>query len=135
MFARREPEHLRTGRWGERRAAKWLRRRGYRICGRRVRAGRRGELDIVARDGETLVFVEVKTRRSRGPARPAASVNRRKRRTLRRAALSYLKRMRPPPRYFRFDVIEVIGPRGTRRPEIRHIRGALSLRNDQKTWW
>ena len=49
-------KHLDTGLWGERVAAKALRKKGYRILGCRVRVGTRDEIDVVARDGKTLVF-------------------------------------------------------------------------------
>jgi putative endonuclease len=121
------PIHLATGRWGERQAGRWLERSGYRILGRRVRMGRRGELDIVARHGNCLVFVEVKTRRNEDFVRPAAAVDRAKRRNLRRAASHYMARLNQPPDTFRFDVLEVIGRPGDRRPTVRHIRNAFTM--------
>ncbi|MBT4819215.1 MAG: YraN family protein, partial [Lentisphaerae bacterium] len=64
---------MRLGRRGERIAARLLREVGYDVLARNFRA-EAGEIDIVARDGETLCFVEVKTRRRIGKARPAAAV-------------------------------------------------------------
>lgn len=71
-------ENLETGEWGEKQAERMLKRKGYRILGRRVRVGTRDEIDLVARDGATLVFVEVKTRKSEdlaGPCRPLTGRN------------------------------------------------------------
>ena len=93
-----------TGRWGEQQAEEMLRRKGYRILGRRLRIGLRDEIDLVARDGEILVFVEVKTRRREDFGRPLDSVDRRKRQVLSRAAVRYLRRLKYPPVCFRFDV-------------------------------
>jgi putative endonuclease len=123
----RLPFHLSAGLWGERQAERWLANRGYRILGRRVRTGWREELDLVARDGEILVFVEVKTRRSEVFGRPVASVNRAKRLALSRAAVHYLKRLGFPPICFRFDVVEVVGIAGDPAPVIRHIANAFPL--------
>jgi putative endonuclease len=122
-----EPPHLRAGRWGEERAAAFLRRQGLRIVGRRVRVGRRGELDVLAIDGETLVFVEVKTRADESFGRAAAAVDRKKRRHLGLAAVRYLQRLKEKPNHFRFDIVEVVGVEGGPEPEITHIENAFSL--------
>lgn len=116
-----------TGKWGEEHAARLLRKSGFRIIGRRVRVGRRDELDIVARDGKELVFVEVKTRKSEDFGRPAAAVDRKKRDVMSRAAVRYLKALRFPRACFRFDVVEVIGEPGDVHPGMRHIRNAFHL--------
>ncbi len=113
-----------AGRWGEAEAAAWLRHQGYTILGARVRPNRRDELDLVARRKDTLVFVEVKTRRSEEFGRPAAAVNRRKRHSLCRAAAAYLRRAGHPALFYRFDVIEVIGRPGAT-PVIRQIEDAF----------
>jgi putative endonuclease len=115
------------GVWGEQQAEAFLEKKGYRILGRRVRVGRRDELDLVARDGEILVFVEVKTRRSEDFGRPLSFVRRAKRHALSRAAVRYLKRLHPPPKYFRFDVVEVIGSAGSPGVKARHIVNAFPL--------
>ena len=115
------------GKWGERLAARHLRGKGYRILGRRVRMGRRDELDIVARDGDSLVFVEVKARSSETYGRPVASVDREKRQALSRAAVAYLQKLKFPPLYFRFDVVEVVGECGAAQPSINHIENAFTL--------
>lgn len=118
---------LSTGAWGEAQAEGALRQKGYAILGRRVRVGRRDELDLVARDGEVLVFVEVKTRKGEHFGRPGTAVNHAKRHYLSRAAVRYLKQLRSPPEAFRFDVIEVVGKTGSPAPLIRHIENAFPL--------
>ncbi len=122
------PAHLAAGLWGEAQAEQHLRAKGYHILGRRVRLGRRDELDLVARAGDALVFVEVKTRSAAGLARPAAAVNHAKRRTLARAAARYLARLGPRrPHHYRFDVVEVIGHADGPVPEIKHIESAFQI--------
>lgn len=116
-----------SGFWGETQAAAELRRRGYAIIGRRVRVGRRDEIDLLARRGGVLVFVEVKTRRNETFGRPAAAVTRRKRHYLSRAAVRYMRRLKPAPQYFRFDVVEVVGAPDGPPPVIRHIENAFTL--------
>ncbi|MDD5677790.1 MAG: YraN family protein [Kiritimatiellae bacterium] len=116
-----------SGQWGEAQAERTLRQKGYAILGRRVRIGRRDELDLVARDGNVLVFVEVKTRKTEVFGRPNDSVNHAKRHYLSRAAVRYLKHLRQRPEAFRFDVVEVIGTVDTPSPLIRHIENAFSL--------
>lgn len=122
------PEHLKTGVWGEQVAADFLKQQGYRILGQRVRIGTRDELDLVARDGDCLVFVEVKTRGSEAYGRPISAVDRKKRHTLSRGAIRYVQRLKNPRVCFRFDVVEVIGHADAETPpEIRHIKNAFPL--------
>ncbi|MFO7870069.1 MAG: YraN family protein [Kiritimatiellia bacterium] len=116
-----------AGEWGEDVAVAALRKKGFRIVGRQVRLARRDELDIVARDGDSLVFVEVKTRKNEDFGRPVEAVDRRKRHVLSRAAVRYLKRMKNPHVCFRFDVVEVIGQPFTENPVVNHIENAFSL--------
>ncbi len=100
------------GRAGEAVAAAALRARGYRILDRNVRL-RRGELDLVADDAGTIVFVEVKTRRTAAYGTPAEAVGGRKRQALIRLAEAYLARRRLTGRPCRFDVAEVwVAPGG-----------------------
>jgi putative endonuclease len=115
------------GAWGEHCAGRFLKKCGFRILGERVRFGSHDELDLVAREGRVLVFVEVKTRGSEAFGRPASSVGRGKRRALSRAAVHYLRRKHYPRVHIRFDVVEVIGALGDPAPEIRHIRNAFPL--------
>lgn len=111
-----------------------MKAKGYKILGRRLRIGLRDEIDLIARDGEVLVFVEVKTRRTEAFGRPVESVDRRKRHALSRAATRYLARLRQPV-CFRFDVVEVVGRQGDATPTIRHIENAFMLdRRYQLPW-
>ena len=125
MTVRRE--HLETGKWGERTAARLLKKKGFKILGRRVTVGRRDEIDLVARDGKCLVFVEVKTRGSERFGRPAEAVDRAKRHTLSRAAVRYLQAAKAKPVNFRFDVVEIVGSPMDSDPLTRHIEDAFAL--------
>ena len=97
---------LPLGRRGERAAEKYLRRVGYRIVERNFRAAG-AEIDIVAMDGETLVFVEVKTRRSRDAGAPEEAVDERKQKQIRRAAEIFARRYRADEVTMRFDIIAI----------------------------
>ena len=115
------------GNWGEDRAARYLRLHGYRIVERNFRC-RQGEIDIIARKGEIVAFVEVKQRKNAdfGEAREFVTFSK-QRRIIAAAELWLLKtgcELQP-----RFDVIEVYAPAGTRTlfPEIRHIENAFSV--------
>jgi len=125
--ARRRKDTDRIGKWGEKMASRILKDKQYRILGKRVRVGTRDEIDIVARDGEVLVFVEVKTRAMETFGRPASAVDRKKRHSLSRAAVRYLKRLGNPRLYFRFDVVEVIGEMNGPETRINHIENAFTL--------
>ena len=120
-----EPRNLRRGRLGERAAERHLRRAGYRILAANFR-GRHGEIDLVARDGDSLVFVEVKTRSREDWSRPADAVDAKKRRRISRTALEYLNRVGNPRVHFRFDIVEVLlDPDRVR--EVRHLQDAFPL--------
>ena len=108
---------------GERAAERLLRRKGYIIVGRNVRNSF-GELDLVAVDGRTVVFVEVKARRS-DLENPAEAVTEEKQRRLTRAALAYLKRNHLLEQSARFDVAAVVWPKNERRPTVRHYVNAF----------
>lgn len=94
------------GRKGEETAARFLARCGWKIIARNVRAGH-GEIDLVAEDGETLVFVEVKTGSTAAFGRPEEWVTPAKQRALVRAALRYLAEQGLADRPCRFDVVAV----------------------------
>jgi putative endonuclease len=111
---------------GERLAASYLRRRGLRILARNFSTPR-GEIDLIARDRDTLVFVEVKTRRQ---GTPAEAVDLEKQRRLTLAALSFLKLHRLLNRNVpcRFDVVAIVWPSAddpSSRPQIEHFPSAF----------
>ena len=109
---------------GERAAAKYLKRQGFRIVSRNY-ATPWGEIDIVALDGATIVFVEVKTRQSIAAGHPFEAVNHEKQSKLTRMALVYLKKYKLLEHPARFDVVSIIWPEGSRNPEITHFRNAF----------
>jgi putative endonuclease len=121
-------ERLSLGRRGEDLVAARLERAGWRIVGRNVRLPS-GELDLVALDGRTLVFVEVKAARAGnrlGPERPAHAVGARKQLKLRRLAREWIAERRGPSGVagYRFDVVGVsFGADGL--ADVDHIRAAF----------
>ena len=119
------PRHLRHGRLGERAAKKHLRRLGLKFLVANFRS-ERGEIDLVFRDRDCLVFVEVKTRSSEDWTRPAAAVDARKRRLLSQTALDYLRLLKNPEVKFRFDIVEVLLANGAVR-EVRHLPNSFTL--------
>ena len=108
---------IRLGARGERIAARHLKRNGYRIVSRNFRAAG-AEIDLVAMDGETLVFVEVKTRLGAGAGAPQEALDRRKQAHIRRAATIFADRNRAESRAIRFDVVAIAGAGYDRRIEI-----------------
>ena len=113
---------LPLGRRGERAAEKHLRRNGYRIVARNFRAAG-AEIDLVAIDGDTLVFVEVKTRRSRAAGAPEEAVDERKQKRMRRAAQVFATRYRADEVEMRFDIVAVDA--SSKRLEIELLRNAF----------
>lgn len=113
-----------TGRLGEETARAYLLREGYQILEANYRS-RHGELDLVARDGDVLVFVEVRTRRGAAYGTPEESVDLRKRRKLTELAEAYLQTLPEPVPTCRIDVVVVeLGPgRSVRRIDL--IRNAV----------
>jgi len=112
------------GERGERHAARFLRRKGYKIVATRRRL-RYGEIDVVAVDRDTIVFVEVKTRRSETGPRPALAVDDLRRRRMTRAATAFLKSHGLLEYPARFDIVEVVWPADQRRPAIEHHENAF----------
>lgn len=112
-----------VGAYGERLAVRHLIDSGLVLLDRNWRCNA-GEIDIIARDGDVLVFCEVKTRRSAGFGTPAEAVDRRKVARLRHLAAQWLAEAGVRPADVRFDVVAVVTPRrGT--PRVEHIRGAF----------
>ena len=100
--------HAWVGRRGEDIAAAWLRARGARILYRNFRAPGGGEVDIVAREGEVLLFIEVKTRTAGGAGRPLDAVDDDKRRLMRKGGREWLRLLGRRDLPWRYDVIEVV---------------------------
>ena len=103
-----EPESARRGRLGENQACRFLRKNGYKILYRNFEGRSGGEIDIICRDQEVLVFVEVKTRSTDYFGRPFDAVRRDQQRRISRGALAWLRMLDNPEIAFRFDVVEVI---------------------------
>jgi putative endonuclease len=123
--------HLQTGSQGETEAYLFLRSQGYRIVAANFRVPKhRGEIDLIGWDGETLCFIEVKTRSGEGLTPPEAAVDAAKRSHIREVARAYLLRLpaeRHPP--CRFDVVSVINNDGENQPKLKLIKGAFRWSN------
>lgn len=119
-----EAHHQHLGKLGEDLACRELERRGYTILARRYRT-RLGEIDIVARDGETLVFVEVKARGSATWGHPTEAITPGKRRRLARMAADYLARRRAGDCACRFDVVTILMDRPP--PKVTLFRNAFGV--------
>ena len=120
-----KPTHLLRGELGERAAKRHLRALGFKFLTANFKTTR-GEIDLVFRDGDCLVFVEVKTRSNEEWSRPAAAVNASKRRRISKSALDYLRQLRHPPVKIRFDIVEVLLANDVVR-EIRHLPNTFPL--------
>ena len=119
------PVHLERGARGEKLARRHLRRNGYKILYRNFRGHSGGEIDIVCRDHDTLVFVEVKTRTSEDFGRPIETIRAEQRQRISRGALAWLRMLDDPDILFRFDVVEVVLT--TEEPRIELIQNAFGL--------
>ncbi len=106
---------------GERAAARFLRRKGMRVITRGYRT-RYGEIDLIARDGDILVFVEVKSRRQ---GVPAEAVTFEKQRRITLAALHFLRKHDLLDLRSRFDIVAVVWPDERGEPQIEHIPNAF----------
>jgi putative endonuclease len=113
------------GRRGEDAATRFLKRLGFRILARGLDS-RLGELDIIAVDDRTIVFVEVKTRTSTDAGHPVEAIDATKQRRMTQAALAYLKSHGLLQHAARFDVVAVTWPENARRPTIEHYKNAFS---------
>ena len=117
---RREP----LGDSGENLAAEYLRGIGFKIL-ERQHSSRIGELDLIARDDDTIVFVEVKTRKSTMAGLPVEAVTPQKQLQITRAALVYLKQNGLLECRTRFDVVAILLPDDSDKPQITHYRNAF----------
>jgi putative endonuclease len=119
-----KPIHLERGTLGETAARRFLQERGLKFLTANF-ASKRGEIDLIFRDGETLVFIEVKTRSPGGWTRPARAVDLRKRQALVRTADDYLRLLKNPQVAYRFDVVEVLLTEGEV-TDLRHLANAFN---------
>ena len=115
-----------VGAKGEKLAVKFLKRKGYKIVQRNYRC-KLGEIDIVARQDRTVVFVEVKTRQTQEFGPPQSAVTAAKKRQISRAALWYIKEKKLVDQSCRFDVIGISSSPESRKPKIEHIENAFPL--------
>lgn len=99
----------RFGSLGEDLAAVYLSANGYKLAQKNYRAGRMGEIDIIASDKEYICFIEVKTRTGNMFGTPGESVNRNKQENIRKLAWTYLKLNGLVEKPVRFDIVEVTG--------------------------
>jgi putative endonuclease len=113
------------GQRGEDAAARYLKRKGYHLLAR-GHDSPLGELDLIAVDGRTIVFVEVKTRASTDAGHPVEAIDSRKERRMTQAALAYLKAQGLLKYAARFDVVAITWPEKSRRPRIEHYPNAFS---------
>lgn len=112
-----------VGAYGERLAVRHLVDSGLVLLDRNWRCPH-GEIDIIARDGDVVVFCEVKTRRGPAYGAPAEAVDERKVTRLRRLAAEWLAQTRVRPQEVRFDLISVVSPRRGS-PRVEHVTGAF----------
>lgn len=111
---------------GEEEAARWLKRHGVRVIERNVRT-KLGEIDLIARDGDTLVFIEVKTRRGEAMGPPAAAVTPPKQRRIGKLAQAYMQRRRLAGVACRFDVVGVLLGENDSVVGIQHLPNAFDV--------
>lgn len=119
------PAHLRAGTLGETAAKKYLKQQGLKFLTANFRSTR-GEIDLIFRDGDCLVFAEVKTRSSEEWSRPAAAVDAKRQRRLSQCGLDYLQLLNNPRVKIRFDIVEVLLSQGKVR-EIRHLPNTFPM--------
>jgi putative endonuclease len=112
------------GNYGERVAADWLRTQGCKILAKNFRGPKKGEVDIIARHGKLLLFVEVKTRREGSSVRPYDAVNRSKQSLIEKGANAWLKQLGTRNLPWRFDIIEIYVQDG-KLPRIHRIENAF----------
>lgn len=118
-----DPRHD-LGRRGEDLAAKYLEGLGYRIIARRERI-LRGDLDLIALDDRTVVFVEVRTRSDTQHGHPVETIDRRKQRRIATLANAYIRRHRLEDCRVRIDVVTVVFHGAAQPPEVEHYRDAF----------
>lgn len=113
------------GEQGERQAARYLKKKGYKVVTANYRC-KYGEIDLIARDADILIFIEVKTRTSTDFGVPGAAVDYRKQQQISKVAHHYLITHHNDDVDVRFDVISILSPRG-QKTEIEHISDAFDF--------
>lgn len=121
-----QPAHLRKGELGEEAAEHYLRQRGLKLLARNFTSDR-GEIDRIFREGQCMVFVEVKTRSNENWSRPAAAVDSRKRKLICQTAMDYLKQLQFPKCKLRFDIVEVLLNEKEQVDQLRHLSNAFEM--------
>jgi len=119
------PEHLQHGRLGEEAAKKHLRKLGLKYLMANFGIAGKGEVDLIFREEDCLVFVEVKTRSSEDWSRPSSAVDRDKRARLVKMSLAYRRRLPNPYVKYRYDIVEVLLADG-KVQKVRHIPNAFT---------
>ena len=125
------PKHLQTGAWGEGLAAAYLRQKGYVILDRDWRSGHR-DIDIIAKDGDCTVFVEVKTRHDTNITAPLDAITSDKLYQLGRAITHYINYHHID--HWRFDVITIVGDMSCSMPEITHMENFNIMETPTHRW-
>lgn len=120
-------ETKRVGNWGEALTAEYLRGKGYHILDSGFHC-QEGEIDLIAQKGDTLAFVEVKTRQSAHYGAGREAVDRRKQRKITATAFHYLAQHPDLPHKIRFDVADILAPQGvqTQHPALRYLENAFA---------
>ncbi len=113
------------GQKGEKKAARYLKQKGYKVVTANYRC-QYGEIDLIAKHADILIFIEVKTRTSNDFGGPAAAVDRRKQQQISKVAHHYLVTHHNDDVDARFDVISILSPNG-QKTEIEHITNAFDL--------
>lgn len=126
FWSKARPVHLERGYQGEKAARHYLTSQGLKFLTANF-CCKDGEIDLIFRDGECLVFVEVKTRSVGGWTRPSKAVDQRKRRAIIRTATEYLRQIDHPSVPYRYDVVEVLLQEG----EVTEIRHNVNSFNSQ----
>src|SRR3954468_12862596 len=119
------PEHLQHGRLGERAAKKFLQAQGLKFLAANFGIPGRGEIDLIFREADCLLFIEVKTRSHEDWTRPASAVDEDKRARIVKTSFAYRRRLPNPYVKYRFDIVEVLLD-GKEIGEIRHLPNAFT---------
>lgn len=125
------PDHIKTGKKGELLASKLLREKGYTIILKNYQSSQ-GEIDLIAVDGSTLCFVEVKTRTRETYNRPSDGLSKEQKERIVNAGTYYVAKLGRPKITYRFDLIEVVLDRW-KLTEIRHWPNAILTKNKSET--